>query len=395
MNKVPLLDLQAQYQTIRDEVRRAVDNVFDSQHFVLGAEVQALEEEIARYSQTKFAIGCASGSDALLLALMSCGVGADDEVITTPFSFFATAGAIARLGARPVFVDIEGRTFNLDPSLVNAAITERTKAIMPVHLYGQCAEMDPLIEIARSADIPVGGSPASLPVSYSHGIPIIEDAAQAIGAEDRGRRAGSMGAIGCFSFYPSKNLGGAGDGGMLVTNDLEHARRLHMLRVHGEETKYHHKVIGINSRLDALQAAVLRAKLPHLEEWTTGRQRKAQQYELMFADAGLSEQVEVPFVRSNARHIFHQFVIRVRDGRRDTLREHLRKRGVGTDIYYPVPLHLQECFAYLGYQEGDFPVAEQAAKETLALPVYPELTDEQQDYVVNTIANFFEANRSH
>ena len=395
MNKVPLLDLQAQYETIRDEVRRAVDDVFDSQHFVLGAEVQALEEEIARYSQTKFAIGCASGSDALLLALMSCGVGADDEVITTPFSFFATAGAIARLGARPIFVDIGEHTFNLDPSLVNAAITERTKAIMPVHLYGQCAEMDPLIEISRSADIPVGGAPASLPVSYSHGIPIIEDAAQAIGAEDRGRRAGSMGTIGCFSFYPSKNLGGAGDGGMLVTNDLDHARRLHMLRVHGEETKYHHKVIGINSRLDALQSAVLRAKLPHLEEWTTGRQRKAQQYELMFADAGLSEQVEVPYVRSNARHIFHQFVIRVRDGRRDALREHLRERGVGTDVYYPVPLHLQECFAYLGYQEGDFPVAEQAAKETLALPVYPELTDEQQDYVVNAIAQFFEANRSH
>ena len=393
MNKVPLLDLQAQYETIRDEVRRAVDRVFDSQQFVLGAEVQALEEEIARYSQTKFAIGCASGSDALLLALMSCGVGAGDEVITTPFSFFATAGAIARLGARPVFVDIDERTFNIDPSLVSAAITERTKAIMPVHLYGQCAEMDPLIEIGRSADIPVGGSPASLPVSHSHDIPIIEDAAQAIGAEDRSRRAGSMGTIGCFSFYPSKNLGGAGDGGMLVTNDLDHARRLHMLRVHGEETKYHHKVVGINSRLDALQAAVLRAKLPHLEEWTTGRQRKAQQYELMFGDAGLAEQIEVPFVRSNARHIFHQFVIRVRDGRRDALREHLRERGVGTDVYYPVPLHLQECFAYLGYKEGDFPIAELAAKETLALPVYPELTDEQQDYVVNAIAKCFVATR--
>jgi dTDP-4-amino-4,6-dideoxygalactose transaminase len=393
MNKVPLLDLQAQYETIRDEVRRAVDRVFDSQHFVLGAEVQALEEEIARYSQTKFAIGCASGSDALLLALMSCGVSAGDEVVTTPFSFFATAGAIARLGARPVFVDIEERTFNLNPDLIADVITERTKAIVPVHLYGQCAEMDPLIEIARSADIPVGGSPASLPVSHSHGIPIIEDAAQAIGAEDRGRRAGSMGTIGCFSFYPSKNLGGAGDGGMLATNDLDHARRLHMLRLHGEETKYHHKVIGINSRLDALQAAVLRAKLPHLEEWTTGRQRKAQQYELMFADAGLAEQVEMPHVRSDARHIFHQFVIRVRDGRRDALREHLRQRGVGTDVYYPVPLHLQECFVYLGYKEGDFPVTEQAAKETLALPVYPELTDEQQDYVLSAIGEFFVSTR--
>jgi len=389
MKKVPLLDLQAQYETIRDDVRSAVDRVFDSQHFVLGAEVQALEEEIARYSQTKFAIGCASGSDALLLALMSCDVGAGDEVITTPFSFFATAGAIARLGAQPVFVDIDERTFNLDPSLVAAAITERTRAIVPVHLYGQCAEMDSLIELSRqgcrrTADKDVGG-----PIDVSAPIPIIEDAAQAIGAEDRRRRAGSMGTIGCFSFYPSKNLGGAGDGGMLATNDLDHARRLHMLRVHGEETKYQHKVIGINSRLDALQAAVLRAKLPHLEEWTTGRQRKAQQYELMFLDAGLNEQVELPYVRSNARHIFHQFVIRVRDGRRDALRAYLRERGVGTDVYYPVPLHLQECFAYLGYKEGDFPIAEAAAKETLALPVYPELTEEQQDYVVEAIANFF------
>jgi dTDP-4-amino-4,6-dideoxygalactose transaminase len=370
--KVPLLDLQAQYETIRDEVRTAVDRVFDSQQFVLGAEVGSLEEEIARYSQTKFAIGCASGSDAVLLALMSCGVGAGDEVITTPFSFFATAGAVARLGARPVFADIDERTFNLNPALVEAALTERTKAIMPVHLYGQCAEMNPLIEL-----------------SQSRGIPIIEDAAQAIGAEDRGRRAGSMGTIGCFSFYPSKNLGGAGDGGMLVTNDLDHGRRLHMLRVHGEETKYHHKLVGINSRLDSLQAAVLRVKLPHLDEWTTGRQRRAQQYELMFGDAGLSEEIEVPFVRSNARHIFHQFVVRVRGGKRDGLREHLRECGVGTDVYYPVPLHLQECFAYLGYQEGDLPVGELAAKETLALPVYPELTDEQQDYVVSSIAKFF------
>ena len=369
--KVPLLDLQAQYETIRDEVRSGVDRVFDSQHFVLGAEVQALEEEIARYSQAKFAIGCASGSDALLLALMSCDVRAGDEVITTPFSFFATASSITRLGARPVFVDIDERTFNLNPSLAAEALTEHTKAIVPVHLYGQCVEMDPLLELS------------------SRGIPIIEDAAQAIGAEDRGRRAGAMGAIGCFSFYPSKNLGGAGDGGMLVTNDLDHAQRLHMLRVHGEETKYHHKVVGINSRLDALQAAVLRAKLPHLDEWTTARQRKAQQYELMFIDAGLAEQIEVPFVRRDARHIFHQFVIRIRDGRRDALRDHLREHGVGTDVYYPVPLHLQECFAFLGYKEGDFPVAELAAKETLALPVYPELSDEQQDYVVSKIGDFF------
>ena len=372
INKVPLLDLQAQFETIRDEVRAAVDRVFASQQFVLGAEVLALEEEIAGYSQTKFAVGCASGSDALLLALMSCGIGEGDEVITTPFSFFATAAAITRLGARPVFVDIDSRTFNIDPSQVAAAVNKRTGTIVPVHLYGQCAEMNPLIEL-----------------SESRGIPIIEDAAQAIGAEDQRRRAGSMGAIGCLSFYPSKNLGGAGDGGMLVTNDLEHARRLHMLRVHGEEQKYHHRLVGINSRLDALQAAVLRVKLPHLDEWSTRRQRKAQQYELMFADAALGQKLELPFVRSGARHIFHQFVVRVRDGKRDALRENLRECGVGTDVYYPVPLHLQECFAFLGYKEGDFPIAEQAAKETLALPVYPELTDEQQDYVVSAIGKFF------
>lgn len=375
--KVPLLDLQAQYATIRDEVRLAIDRVFESQHFVLGAEVQMLEEEIARYSQTKFAIGCASGSDALLLALMSCEVGDGDEVVTTPFSFFATASAITRLGARPVFVDVDEQTYNIRPSLVAEAITEKTKAIVPVHLYGQCAEMDPLIELAS---VPTAAEP--------HGVPIIEDAAQAIGAEDRRRRTGSMGTIGCFSFYPSKNLGGAGDGGMLATNDLDHARRLYTLRVHGEERKYHHKVVGLNSRLDALQAAVLRAKLPHLDAWSVARQRNAQQYELMFGDAGLNDKIELPFVRAGARHIFHQFVIRVRDGRRDALREHLRERGIGTDVYYPVPLHLQECFAYLGYKEGDFPVAEAAAKETLALPVYPELTPDQQDYVVNAIKDF-------
>src|SRR6266436_2643975 len=370
--KVPLIDLRGQYQFLRPQLLEAVERVIDSQQFVLGSEVEALEEEIADYCTAEFAIGCASGSDALLLALMSLDLKAGDEVITTPFTFFATGASITRLGAHPRFVDMDPRTYNIDPAQGEAAINPKTRAILPVHLYGQCADMDRLLEISKR-----------------HGLPIVEDAAQAIGAEDRGRRAGSMGQIGCFSFYPTKNLGGAGDGGMLATNDLDHARRLHMLRVHGEETKYHHQVIGINSRLDALQAAVLRAKLPHLEQWTTGRQRKAQQYELMFLDAGLNEQVEVPYVRSNARHIFHQFVIRVRDGRRDALRAHLRERGVGTDVYYPAPLHLQECFAYLGYKEGDFPIAEAAAKETLALPVYPELTEEQQDYVVEAIANFF------
>ncbi|HEY6046311.1 MAG TPA: DegT/DnrJ/EryC1/StrS family aminotransferase [Pyrinomonadaceae bacterium] len=370
--KVPLLDLQAQYATIRDEVTVALARVFQSQHFVLGAEVAALEEEIARYSQTKFAIGCASGSDALLLALMSCGVGDGDEVITTPFSFFATASTVTRLGARPIFVDIDEQTYNLDPAQVAHAINERTKAIIPVHLYGQCAELDAINEIANQ-----------------RGIAVIEDAAQAIGAEDHGRRAGSMGAIGCISFYPSKNLGGAGDGGMLVTNDADHAARLRALRVHGEERKYHHRTIGINSRLDAVQAAVLRVKLAHLEDWTKSRQKNAERYQSLFHEAGLSESIGLPFVRNDARHVYHQFVIRARDGKRDSLREHLRDRGVGTDVYYPLPLHLQECFGYLGYQENDLPVAETAANETLALPIYPELTPAQQEYVVGAIGDFF------
>lgn len=369
---VPLLDLKAQYATIREDVREAIDRVFESQRFVLGAEGQALEEEIARYCQTKYAIGCASGSDALLLALMSCGVGAGDEVITTPFTFFATAAAITRLGARPMFVDIDERTFNMDPARAAAAISQRTKAIIAVHLYGQCVDMEPLVEMAAK-----------------NGIPLIEDAAQAIGAEDRGRRAGSIGTIGCLSFYPSKNLGGAGDGGMLITSDDDHAHGLRMLHVHGEAQKYHHDVVGINSRLDELQAAVLRVKLAHLDEWTSARQRKARQYESMFTDAGLCEQITPPYVRRDGRHVFHQFVIRVPGGARDALREHLRMHGVGSDIYYPVPLHLQKCFADLGYEKGEFPAAERAAAETLALPIYPELTDAQQDYVVSTIASFF------
>ena len=365
---IPLIDLQAQYATIRDEVSAAIDRVFDTQQFVLGAEVQALEEEIARYSQARFAIGCASGSDALLLALMSCGIGEGDEVITTPFSFFATASAIARVGARPVFVDIEARAYTIDPKRIEPAITAKTKAIMPVHIYGQCAGMDPLIAIAGK-----------------HGLAIIEDAAQAIGAEDRGRRAGSMGSIGCFSFYPSKNLGGAGDGGMLVTNDPDHAQRLYMLRVHGEQKKYHHQLLGINSRLDALQAVVLRVKFPHLDAWTGERQRRAREYEIMFSEAGLGAKVKLPLVRGDGRHVFHQYVIRVAEGERDRLREHLRANGILADVYYPVPLHLQQSFAYLGYQEGDFPFAEAAAKETLALPVYPELSCQQQHFVVSKV----------
>jgi dTDP-4-amino-4,6-dideoxygalactose transaminase len=373
--QVPLFDLKAQYATIRDELRLAVERVFDAQQFVLSDQVKALEEEVADYSQTKYAIGCASGSDALLLALMSVGVGPGDEVVTSPLTFFATASAIARLGARPVFVDIDERSYHLDPARVAEAITVKTKAIVPVHIYGQCADMDAVLKIAEL-----------------HGIPVIEDAAQAIGAEDRNRRAGSMGTIGCFSFYPSKNLGGAGDGGMLVTNDPEHAERLAMLRVHGEDRKYYHKVVGINSRLDALQAAVLRVKLPHLEQWIAARQKVAEQYKSMLANAGLSEHIETPYVRDEARHVFHLFVIRVRGAERDALVEHLQRSGVGSGVYYPVPLHLQECFAYLGYRPGQFPFAEAAAKETTALPMFPELTGEQQDYVVGTIAEFFQHN---
>ena len=372
MMQVPLFDLKSQSAPIRDELRAAVDRVFEAQAFVLSEEVSALEEEVAAYCQTKYAIGCASGSDALILALMSLGIGPGDEVITSPFTFFATGSAITRFCARPVFVDIDPGTYNIDAALAAKAVTGKTKAIVPVHIYGQCAEMDSFLELGRKV-----------------GVPIIEDAAQAIGAKDGDRRTGSMGTIGCFSFYPSKNLGGAGDGGMIVTNDPDHARRLHMLRVHGEEKKYHHSCVGINSRLDSLQAAVLRGKLPHLDGWIAGRQHRAQRYESLFAEAGLAEFIEPPYVRADASHVFHLFVIRVRDSKRDALLEHLKNAGVGSGVYYPVPLHLQECFSYLGYKRGDFPVAEAASAETLAVPVFPELTDQQQDYVVESIAQFF------
>jgi dTDP-4-amino-4,6-dideoxygalactose transaminase len=373
MMKVPLLDLRAQYEPLRDETLAAVGRVFESQGFVLGREVSALEEEVALYSQARHAVGCANGSDALLLALMALDVKAGDEVVTTPYSFFATAGAVARLGARPVFVDIDPRTYNIDAERVDAAITERTRALMPVHLYGQCAEMDALLTVASR-----------------HQISVVEDAAQAIGAEDVGaRRAGSLGEIGCFSFYPTKNLGGAGDGGMLTTNEERVAARLRSLRVHGEASKYHHQEIGFNSRLDSLQAAVLRVKLPHLDAWSDARAANAARYRELFADAGLLEEVELPYEREGVRHIYNQYVVRVRGGRRDALVEHLKSAGIGTEIYYPVPLHLQECFRYLGYQEGDFPEAERAARETLALPVYPELNEVQQRYVVDSVREFF------
>ncbi|HWT03645.1 MAG TPA: DegT/DnrJ/EryC1/StrS family aminotransferase [Pyrinomonadaceae bacterium] len=369
--RVPLLDLQAQYAPLRDEMQEAVRRVMDSQQFILGPDVAALEDEIARYTGARHAVACASGSDALLLALMALDVAEGDEVVTTPYSFFATAASIARLGARPVFVDIEPASYNLDVSKIEAAITERTRAVLPVHLYGQCAEMDALTD-----------------VSLRHGLPVIEDAAQAIGAEDRARQAGVMGAIGCFSFYPSKNLGAAGDAGMMTTDDDALADRLRALRVHGSRVKYHHDLLGVNSRLDSLQAAVLRVKLPHLDAWSDARRANAERYDRLFEDAGLAEEIGLPFVRDGVRHIFNQYVIRVRGGGRDALAEHLKQSGVGTDVYYPIPLHLQACFSYLGHRPGDFPEAERAARESLALPIYPELTAEQQNYVVEKIREF-------
>jgi dTDP-4-amino-4,6-dideoxygalactose transaminase len=367
---VPLLDLQTQYVSLRDDLQQAVDRVLSSQRFVLGDEVRRLETSIAEYCQTKHAIGCASGSDALLLALMALDAGAGDEVITTPFSFFATGACVTRLGARPVFVDIDPRTYNIDPVRVAAAITPRTKVIMPVHLYGQCAEMDPLLELGQR-----------------HGIAVIEDAAQAIGATDKKRRAGSMGLIGCFSFYPTKNLGGAGDGGILTASDDEVAARLRRLRNHGGSNEYEHEEVGINSRLDELQAAVLNVKFPRLDKWSNERARKADTYTKLLKDADLRFPLVTPEVRPDGRHIFHQYVVRV-PGNRDALMEHLKNHGVGSKIYYPISLHLQKCFEYLGYKKGDLPEAEAAAAETFALPCYPELTEEQQVYVVETIKRF-------
>jgi dTDP-4-amino-4,6-dideoxygalactose transaminase len=368
--KVPLLDLRPQHEALRDELFTAVERVLDSLQFVLGPEVKELERELAEYSQVSHAIGCASGSDALLLALMALDIQPGDEIITSPFTFFATGSAITRVSARPVFVDINPHSFNINTDLVAAAITPRTRAIIPVHLYGQCADMEPLRAIGEK-----------------HNLPLIEDAAQAIGAEDRGRRAGSMGLMGCLSFYPSKNLGAAGDAGMVTTKDGGVAARLRSLRVHGAATEYHHDEVGINSRLDSLQAAVLRVKLRHLEEWSAARREKAARYTQLLEGAKLDFEVIPPFVRSDGKHIFHQYVIRV-PRHHDALMAHLIAQGIGTRVYYPVPLHLQQCFAFLGYGAGDFPEAESAARDTMALPCFPELTDEQQQYVVEMIAGF-------
>jgi dTDP-4-amino-4,6-dideoxygalactose transaminase len=364
--QVPLLDLTAQYRPLRDEMLAAIARVCDSQRFIGGPEVEGLERELAGYLGVEEAVGLSSGTDALLAALMALGIGSGDEVITPTFSFFATAGAVSRVGATPVFVDIDAASYNIDPAAVRALITPRTRAIVPVHLYGQCADMDPLMAMADAA-----------------GIPVVEDAAQAIGATYKDRPAGSVGRCGCFSFFPSKNLGAFGDGGLLTTNDRALAHEVRLLRNHGAEPKYFHKRIGANFRLDAIQAAVLRVKLPHLERWSARRRANADRYDRLFDEAGLGEIVTRPSRAPDRTHIFNQYVVRV--PRRDEVRAALDRAGVATEIYYPVPFHLQECFAPLGHHRGDFPRAEAAAAETLALPIYPELTDAQQRDVVSAL----------
>jgi dTDP-4-amino-4,6-dideoxygalactose transaminase len=387
MTHVPLLDLKAQFAQIRAEVMPAIDQVCAGQHFILGEHVRALEGEVARYCAASAGIGVSSGTDALLLALMALNIGPGDEVITSPFTFFATAGTIARVGARPAFCDIDPITFNLSPAAVQAFIEGhcveqgghlisrksggRIQALLPVHLYGQCADMEPLMAIARR-----------------YGLKVIEDAAQAIGSECQGGlRAGTIGDVGCFSFFPSKNLGAFGDAGLCTTNDAELAERMRVMRVHGGHPKYIHAVIGGNFRLDELQAAVLRVKLKYLDGWTGARQRNAAFYNAEFARAGLGAKLRTPSAIPGYRHIFNQYAVRAE--RRDALRQRLTDCGIGSEIYYPVPLHLQQCFAYLGHRAGDFPESERAAGETLALPIYPELEQEQLAYVVATISEFY------
>jgi len=366
------LDLTTQFAGIRDEVLDSVTEVLDSQHFILGPEVTAFEQEIAAYTGSKFAVGCASGSDALLLAQMAIGIHSGDEVITVPFTFGATAGSIARLGARPVFVDINPDSFNLDERRLEAAITPHTRAIMPVHLFGQPANMDAIMTIAQK-----------------HGLAVIEDAAQAIGAKWKGKGAGSIGTFGCFSFFPSKNLGGVGDGGMVTTDNADLADKLRLLRVHGSRRKYEYLEVGINSRLDALQAAVLRIKLRYLPDWTLARRRNAETYAELFEAYGLVHKVIQPAVTDGCFHVYNQFTVRV--SLRDELQAYLRSRGIPTEVYYPRPLHLESAFKYLGHKPGDFPFAESACREVLALPIYPEMKKDQQRAVVQAIDDFFQS----
>jgi dTDP-4-amino-4,6-dideoxygalactose transaminase len=374
--KVPLLDLKAQYLTIKEEIRSAIDEVLESQIFILGPKVEELEKSVAAYSQTKYGIGVSSGTDALLISLMAIDIQPGDEIITTPFTFFATAGVVARLKARPVFVDIDPVTFNIDPANIEKAITKKTKAIIPIHLFGQCADMDPIMAVAKT-----------------HGLSVIEDAAQSIGAEYKGRRAGSIGHLGIFSFFPSKNLGGFGDGGMVVTNDEKLFDKIKILRVHGSRPKYHHKIVGGNFRLDSLQAAILSVKLKYLDDWSHGRQKNADEYDQKFKTSGLIEKgLTVPprAIYKNGGdknyHIYNQYTIRTK--KRDELQAHLKNNAIGSEIYYPLPLHLQECFKELRYRRGDLPVSEEAAGSVLSIPIYPELTVEQRDYIFATIVGF-------
>jgi dTDP-4-amino-4,6-dideoxygalactose transaminase len=369
--QIPLLDLRAQHKTIRDEVLSEIVRVVDSQKFILGEDVQKFEAEIASYSGTRHAVGCASGSDALILALMALDIRPGDEVLTTPYTFFATAGAISRVGAVPVFVDVEEHTFNLDVNRAAGVLASHPKirAIIPVHLFGACADMDPICAMAAA-----------------RGIPVIEDAAQSIGSEYKGRRAGSIGQIGCFSFFPSKNLGGYGDGGMLTTNDASLAERLSALRVHGRTGKYLHQWIGVNSRLDALQAAVLRVKFRHLDDWTAGRQNHAERYRVQLAQLSLPVIPAEP-TGYQTRHVYNQFAIRCSE--RDRLQAYLKQQGIGSEVYYPLPLHLQPCYADLGYEKGDFPVSEKLAAESLALPVHAELATEDIDHICDCIRSFY------
>ncbi|HUT09149.1 MAG TPA: DegT/DnrJ/EryC1/StrS family aminotransferase [Thermoguttaceae bacterium] len=368
---VPLLDFRHPHAELKEQIVDALARVWDSGQFILGPDVQQLEQNVAAYCGTRHAVGCASGSDALLLALMAHDVGPGDEVILPSFTFFATASAVTRLEARPVFADIEPETFNVDPDHVERLITSATRAILPVHLFGQCAQMDAICRIAEDA-----------------GVVVIEDAAQAIGAELAGRRAGAIGDIGCFSFYPTKNLGGAGDGGMLTTNCDALADRLQLLRGHGMRPRYYHQVVGVNSRLDSFQAAVLGVKLPHLDRWTTMRQANARRYTEMFTAAGLDRVLRLPQVAPDRRHVWNQYVVRVGDGRRDALRQFLAEAKIGSEVYYPLGLHQQACFRHFGYQPEDLPQTQRAADEVLALPIFPELTVAQQQRVVDRVAEF-------
>jgi len=375
--KVPLLDLKKQYHSIKEEILTVAEQIFESQYFILGPRVEALEKDIAGYCSSKHALGVSSGTDALLISLMATDIASQHTVITTPYTFFATAGSIFRTGARPIFVDIDPDTYNMSPEGLENVIDSMTdnelarlKAVIPVHLYGQCADMDPILKIAEE-----------------YHLVVIEDAAQAIGAEYRGRRAGSMGDLGCFSFFPSKNLGAFGDGGMVTTDSDELYDKLRILRVHGSHPKYYHQLAGGNFRLDAFQAAVVSVKLKHLDKWTKTRQENASKYRKLFADSGIDDVIKLP-VEKEDRHIYNQFVICVKD-KRDDLRLFLNEAGVGTEIYYPIPMHLQECFLDLNYKKGNFPVAEHAALHTLALPIYPELSDDQLTYVVEKIEAFY------